>query len=214
MTIEATLLSIDGRLGAILIALNAGARAVPVENIEAGEAAVALAGLTNAQQEPVSGGAPAKRGRGAAKTTGSTTTTVPAADPVKTAPVVEAAIDFLSLGGEPEVAEKVVTLAEVRAALFVLTTKVGQGEAMKVFKTASGVETLAKLTSASYAAVFNAAIPSGKIDIQDVRAVLVAANERVANSGLAVLKQNGANTIAEVTPDKFVKVIIDAYSVK
>lgn len=211
MHIEETLQSIDSKLGAILAALSTGAQLAPAENIAAGAAAVEASGLTGAQAEPIPG-TPARRGRGAAKTTSSTTTTAPAA--ATPAPEVKSANDFMSLG-EPEtiVAEKHVTLAEVRAALAIVVARDGQPAAMALFSKATGVETFAKLTSDKYAAVFKAAVPSGAIDINDVRSVLVRANERKSESGLAVLKKNGFETLKTVTPDKYVAIICDAHGV-
>lgn len=207
MTIEAILSSIDAKLATLIQLAQTPAvpepiqpvQMTPTENIDVGTVAVAAAGLTGAQQAPLD---PPKRGRGRP----------PKAETPP--PVVSSPVDFMSLDAPAAEAEKVVTLQEVRAALAVATARDGQGAALELFKRASGAETLAKLSPDKYGAVFKAAIPTGKLELTDVRLVLVKANERKANSGLEVINKAGAKTLAELAPARFVDVILAAHQIQ
>ena len=238
MTIEQTLQSIDTSLKAILaIATNkiaegesgtAGAGADPVVAQQVGKA------IADATPAPA---APTKRGRG--RPALDKTPEAPPAQPQQSgtpgngiiateptpapkAPEVDPfAID------EPKkdvVEEKPRTMEEVRAALIVYQSRNTQAEALKLIKDITGKETLAKLDESDLAKLFKAAIPAGNFSIEDVKVVLVKANERVANSGFEVLKKAGATKvnpetqkeetkITYLTPDKFIASINAAHAV-
>jgi hypothetical protein len=210
MTIEATLLSIDSRLATLISLFNtaqpapdafiAGAGAEPVVATQV-DAAIAAA-----TPEPTT-----RRGRG--RPAKSETAAVAAAPAPVTAPVAAAADPFAV--GPVEVIETLPerTLNEVRAALVVYQTANDQPKALKLLKDA-GADTLAQLKQENYGKLFAAAIPSGKLDIADVRAVLVAANERKANGGIEVLNSFGANSILDLKTENFVDAIIKGHGIR
>lgn len=212
MTIEALLSSIDQKLGQLIALAGHAPADVPAasqQNIAAGEAAVAAAGaaVTSPVETPKRGRGRPARGEQLATTTQATQPQVAAT----TQPTVQSAPDFLSLDGDAPAAARTYDIAEVRAALAVFATKEGQGKAVELLKSASGgAETLQQLKAEKYADVFKAAIPSGELEVTDVRAVLVAATARVGdpNAGVAVLKDKGGTTVLkDLTKDKFAAVI-------
>lgn len=219
MTIEAILSSIDAKLGVLIsLADNANAIVAPTEPTIAGagaeplvvkqvEAAIAAAGgLTPAE--------PAKRGRGRPPKTETAATPAPTSAPATVAAEADPFGDVEPAAPTPR------SLTEVRAALVVYASSNDQSKALKLLKDAGGVETFAQLKPERYNAVFDAAVPSGKFEQSDVRAVLVKANERRANSGLEVLKAfknaNGApvSTLKELPEAKYVEAINAAHAVK
>jgi hypothetical protein len=221
MYIEERLNSIDAKLDALTKLLSngipentsgvAGALAEPVIAQQVNQAIEAAGGAAAPAQ-------PQKRGRGRPAKTDA-----PAAAPQASgttgngiiesaAPVV--ADPFSLAETAPVVAEKPRSLEEVRAALIVYRSKNGQPAAVKLIKDVTGKETLAKLDENDLPKLFKAALGANDFSIDDVRAVLVKAEERKSGGGLDAMKKNGANTIKEVTPDKFIAVINAAHAVK
>jgi hypothetical protein len=223
MTIEATLLSIDTSLKALLsIATNkipenesgvAGAGSDPVVAQQVGQA---IAAATPAPAAPV------KRGRGRpaldktppVQTEGTTGNGVIATEPTPAPKAPE--VDPFAIGGDAPTApaEKPRTMEEVRAALIVYQSRNTQPAALKLIKDVTGKDTLATLTEGDLPKLFKAAVPAGEFTLEDVKAVLVKAEERVPKGGFAVMQKHGAANIKEVTPDKFLAVINAAHAVK
>lgn len=222
MTIEAILQSIDTKLGTLIQLANTPAPIVPQQPSsdsfvagagadpevarrvnEAIASAGGVAGETSATPATKRG-----RGRPAKQQETAAATPTPAATPAAAQP------DPFAVEQPAAAPETPRTLNDVRAALVVYQNKNTQAEAIKLMKDTSGKETLAQLTTDDYSKLFKAAIPSNEFDLADVRLVLVRANERVANSGLEVLKKFGVTAIVDLPKDKFTDVIIAAHSVK
>lgn len=221
MTIEATLQSIDDKLGTLIGLFQngqvltgsgiAGAGAEPAVAKQVADAINAAGGASGSDPVATQPAPAQKRGRGRPA---KTETAPPAAQTAPAAPAVPAADPFAIDGGAVDTGPTR-TLNDVRAALIVYQAKHGQAEAIKLMKDSTGAETLAQLKEADYGKLFRAAIPADRIDIADVRLILVKANERVANSGLEVLKKFGANTLVDLKDEsKYADVILAAHAVK
>ena len=199
MYIEDRLASLESKFDTVISLLQgsqiAGAGAQPAVAKQVSEAIAAAGGVTGTEtQAPAE---PPKRTRGRpAKTE---TAAAPQPDPFAT---------------DDAPAEPTRTLDEVRVSLIVFQAKNDQQKALDLLKTAGGADNLTQLKPESYNKVFIAAVPAGKLDINDVKAVLVKANERVANSGLEVLKKFGASNIKELKEENYAAAIVAAHGVK
>lgn len=195
MTIEATLLSIDSGIKALLVHLQTNS----IAQDESGVAG-ALADPVVAQQvgAAIAAAAPAAkpaRGRGRPRTEPETVVP-PAAEPDPFA-IVEAAA----------VAEKPRTMEEVRAALIVYQSRNSQPAALKLIADTTGKETLAKLDVSDLPKLFKAALAGDAFTVDDVKIVLVKAEERRTGGGAEVLQKYEAVIVA---PDGTKKITINA----
>lgn len=203
MYIEARLENIEKQLGALIGLLQsgtAGAGAKPVVAQQVDAAIAADGGIAGTTTEPQ------KRGRGRP----SKTTEAPAAQPVTETKAAEPdPFDTSTTTSAP--AEPTRTLEEVRTALIVYQANNDQPKALALIKSVGGADNLNQLKPENYNKLILAALPAGKPSIDDVKAVLVAANARVANSGLEVLKKFGASNIKELQEKDFSAAINEAH---
>lgn len=218
MTIEATLESIDTSLKTLvqLVQNSSGVAGAGADPTVAQQVNKAIAAAT-----PVPAAAPAApaRGRGRPRKTEQAPAAVPteaAPAPAPAQPVASAQPDPFALdtSAPSAPAEKPRTLDEVRAALAVYQAMHSQAAAIELFRNTTGVETLAQLKPEAYSKLFRAAIPADKLTLSDVRAVLVAAEQRKAGEGLAVLKRFGAAEITKLPEERFVEAILAAHAVR
>lgn len=227
MTIEVTLQSIDNSLKALLVLAQnkipenesgiAGAGAEAGVAAQVG-AAIAAAG-TGTPEAP-------KRGRGRpSKTAETPTATETAADTGQRGSLAAAfpaasVNDPFATDDSSAPVEPTRTLDDVRTSLIVYQSKNDQTKALGLLKQAAGVDNLTQLKPDDYNKVFVAAIPSGKIDLNDVKSVLVAANTRSKDAGLKILADLGAKdatgtpNIKFLTEDKFYTAITAAHKIK
>lgn len=212
MHIEDRLANIETQIGTLISLYQsgiAGAGAQPVvaqQVSEAIEAAGWVAGVTATQAQAEAVAPKRQRGRPAkTETAAVAATSAPAAT----------AVDPFATDNAPAVpAEPVRTLDDVRVALIVFQAKNDQQKALGLLKTAGSADNLQQLKPENYGAVFKAAIPTGKLDINDVKAVLVKAEERRAQGGFEVLKKFGAESIKQLKEENFTAVIVAAHGVK
>jgi hypothetical protein len=234
MTDSALLQNINAQLGAILVALNSNSIPVDTTGIAGAGAEPAVEQQVNAAIAAAAHAEAPKRGRGRpAKTeTAAPAASAPAATaaPTQAAPVAPATPEFdpFALGGPaaPAVNEKPRSLEETRAALLVYQAKNGQPAAVKLIKDVTGKETIAKLVDTDLPKLFKASLGgASEITLDDVKAVLVKAEERRPKGGAEVLEKNGAVvvdpetgkskiTITALKPEQFIKVISEAHAVQ
>jgi hypothetical protein len=211
MHIEDRLANIETQLGTVIGLLQSGAQiagagADPVVAQQVNAAIAAAGGVSGAPTQTEAAAPKRQRGRPAKTETAPPVTTPPAAAP---------AIDPFATDDAPTApAEPTRSLDDVRVALIVFQAKNDQQKALGLLKTAGSADNLQQLKPENYGKVFTAAIPAGKLDINDVKAVLVKAEERRAQGGFEVLKKFGAENIKQLKEENFAAVIIAAHGVK
>jgi hypothetical protein len=192
MYVEQRLESVETKIDTILNLLRGngiiGAGAEPAVATQV-EAAIAAAGGASGTETP----APTRRGR-PRKTAEATATETsqgsgtPGNGVIASAPPAQS--DPFATDDAP--AQPTRTIDEVRTALLVYTYHNNQDKTLALLKATAGVETLAALKPADYDKVVLAMLPAGKPGINDVKAVLVAAENRKQGSGQDVLEKLGA----------------------
>lgn len=220
MHIEDRLANIETQIGTLISLYQsgiAGAGAQPVVAQQVSEAigaAGGVAGITAAQAQAEAVAPKRQRGRPAKTDAGVPPNNAVAAPNAPTTPPAQPPDPFATDDAPAAPAEPVRTLDDVRVALIVFQAKNDQQKALGLLKTAGSADNLQQLKPENYGAVFKAAIPSGKLDINDVKAVLVKAEERRAQGGFEVLKKFGAENIKQLKEENFAAVIVAAHGVK